>query len=236
MMKKIISSGLWIIGGLFFSASSLVIVFCLFLLPRKTTFGVIRFLFNILIRLMGIKLQVTGREYIQPDQSYLIMGNHQSLFDIFVVPAAIPLAFVGVEAAYHFSLPVWGYLIRKWGCIPIERNNLKKAIASLEQAKKTLLSGMNIGILPEGHRTLTGKMAPFKKGPFHLAKDAKADILPFGISGLFAYQRKGSLELTPGPVTVRIGKPIPYAAFKDLPVDQLRQMLFDIIQGLSRPA
>ncbi|MBU8848634.1 MAG: 1-acyl-sn-glycerol-3-phosphate acyltransferase [Desulfobacterales bacterium] len=183
---------------------------------------------------MGIKLVVTGREHIRPDQPYLIMGNHQSLFDIFVIPAAIPLCFIGVEAAYHFSLPVWGYLIRKWGCIPIERNNLKNAISSLEMAKKVLLSGMNIGILPEGHRTLTGEIAPFKKGPFYLAKDANADILPFATTGLFNYHQKSSLILRPGKVKVNIGKPVPYDTFKDLSVEEIRQKLFDNICKLSQ--
>ncbi|MBT3388293.1 MAG: 1-acyl-sn-glycerol-3-phosphate acyltransferase [Desulfobacula sp.] len=183
---------------------------------------------------MGIKLVVKGKEYIQPNKPYLIMGNHQSLFDIFVVPAAIPICFVGVEAAYHFSLPVWGYLIRKWGCIPIERNNLKKAVLSLETAKKTLLSGMNIGILPEGHRTLTGKLGSFKKGPFYLAKGAQADILPFGINGLFNYHQKGSFLLTPGTVKLNIGRPMPYESYQELSVEQLRQITFDRIYNLSR--
>jgi len=178
---------------------------------------------------MGIKLVVTGRENIRPDQPYLIMGNHQSLFDLFVIPAAIPLCFVAVEAAYHFSLPVWGYLIRKWGCIPIERNNIKKAILSLDIAKKTLLSGMSIGVLPEGHRTLTGEIASFKKGPFHLAKSANADILPFAINGLFTYHHKASLILRPTKVKVNIGKPVPYDTFKDLSIEEIRQNLFDNI-------
>jgi 1-acyl-sn-glycerol-3-phosphate acyltransferase len=232
-MKKILSLGLWSLGSLFFLFSSFIIVICLFLLPQKTTFKVVRFLFCVLIRLMGIKLVVKGQEHIDPSQAYLIMGNHQSLFDLFVVPAAIPLCFVGVEAAYHFSLPVWGYLIRRWGCIPIERNNFKKAVLSLETAKKRLLSGMSIGILPEGHRTLTGKMTEFKKGPFYLAKAANADILPFGINGLFEYNQKGSLNLNPGVVKVTIGKPIPFETFKNLSVDELRKIVFDRIFILS---
>ncbi len=228
------SIGLWITGGLFFLFSFFILVFCLFFLPKKTTYNIAGFLFSILIRLMGIKLVVTGREHIQSDKTYLIMGNHQSLFDLIVIPAAIPLCFVAVEAAYHFSLPVWGYLIRKWGCIPIERNNIKKAVLSLETAKKTLLSGMSIAILPEGHRTLTGNMAPFKKGPFHLAKGAKADILPFAINGLFSFHHKSSLILRPGKVKVNIGKPIPYNSFKDLSIDETRQNLFNIICKLSK--
>ena len=203
-------------------------------MPKKTTFKIAGFLFGILIRLMGIKLIVTGREHIRSDKPYLIMGNHQSLFDIFVIPAAIPVCFVGVEAAYHFSLPVWGYLIRKWGCIPIERNNLKKAILSLETAKKTLLSGMSIGILPEGHRTLTGEINSFKKGPFYLAKKAQADILPFAINGLFDYHQKAGLILRPGTVNVTIGKPVSYNTFKDLSVEEIRQNMFDTICKLKQ--
>ena len=232
-MKKIISIWLWFTGGLFFLTSSLILVVCLFLLPKKCTFKIVRFLFTVLIRIMGIKLVVTGRENIESDKPYLIMGNHQSLFDLFVVPAAIPLCFVAVEAAYHFKLPMWGYLIRKWGCIPIQRDNLKKAFTSLETARKTLISRMSIAILPEGHRTLTGEMSSFKKGPFHLAKGAKADILPFATAGLFDYHQKGSLLLNPGEVRVNIGRPIPYDEFKDFSIEELRQHTFDIINHLK---
>ena len=232
-MEKIISIWLWFTGSLFFLISSLILVVCLFLFPKKSTFKIARFLFTVLIRIMGIKLVVTGRENIESDKPYLIMGNHQSLFDLFVVPAAIPLCFVAVEAAYHFKLPVWGYLIRKWGCIPIQRDNLKKAFTSLETARKTLISGMSIAILPEGHRTLTGEMSTFKKGPFHLAKGAKADILPFAIAGLYDYHKKGTLILKPGEVRVNIGRPILYDEFKDLSIEELRQHTFDIINHLT---
>ncbi len=232
-MEKMVSIWLWFTGSLFFLISSLILVVCLFLFPKKSTFKIVRFLFTVLIRIMGIKLVVTGRENIESDKPYLIMGNHQSLFDLFVVPAAIPLCFVAVEAAYHFKLPVWGYLIRKWGCIPIQRDNLKKAFTSLETARKTLISGMSIAILPEGHRTLTGEMSSFKKGPFHLAKGAKADILPFAIAGLYDYHKKGTLILKPGEVRVNIGRPILYDEFKDLSIEELRQHTFNIINHLT---
>ncbi len=183
---------------------------------------------------MGIQLLVNGQENIDPEKTYLIMGNHQSLFDLFVVPAAIPLCFTGVEAAYHFKIPVWGYLIRRWGLIPIERGNLKKAISSLETAKKTLISGMSLAILPEGHRTQTGEMASFKKGPFYLAKGANADILPFGINGLYNFHKKGNLILNPGKVTLTIGKPILYEKVKNLSVEELRENIFNRIYQLSQ--
>jgi 1-acyl-sn-glycerol-3-phosphate acyltransferase len=233
-MKRLISLTLWLVGGLFFLFSAVILAASFMLLPRQKTFGIAQSLFGVLLKLMGIKLIVNGRSHIHQDQTYLIMGNHQSLFDVFVIPCAIPLCFTGVEAAYHFSIPVWGYLIRKWGCIPIERNNLDRAKKSLEQARQTLADGLSIAVLPEGHRTLNGEVSPFKKGPFHLAKNTRADILPFGINGLFEYQSKGSLNLTPGIVRVTIGEPIPYKAYKRLSVTALRNKLYTEIRALSQ--
>ncbi len=232
-MKKIFSIFFWGLGSCFFLFSFCLLVGCLFTLPKSTTFAIARILFKILIRIMGIKLSVEGRENIDLDKTYLIMGNHQSLFDLFVIPAAVPLCFTGIEAAYHFSIPIWGYLVRKWGCIPIERNNLKSAIKSLETARRTLLSGMSLCILPEGHRTLTGKMGEFKKGPFHLARSAGADILPIGVKGLFEYHPKGCFVLNPGQVTVRIGQPIAYQKINTMSVEGIRQLCFENISDLS---
>ena len=233
-MNRLVSLTLWMMGSLFFLFSAVIIAVCLVILPRQKTFGIAQSLFGVLLKLMGIKLIVKGRQHINPDQTYLILGNHQSLFDIFVIPCAIPLCFTGIEAAYHFSIPVWGYLIRKWGCIPIERSNLERAKQSIEQARQTLLNGLSIAVLPEGHRTRTGEISPFKKGPFHLAKNTGADILPFGINGLFEYQQKGSLNLAPGVVRVTIGQPIPYNAYKTLSVEELRDKLYQKITVLSQ--
>lgn len=194
-----------------------------------------RRLFSVMIRMMGIRLAVSGQDHIDPDKTYLMMGNHQSLFDLFVIPVAIPTPFVGVEAAYHFSIPLWGNLIRRWGNIPISRNDLNKAIQSLEKAKETIASGTSILVLPEGHRTLNGKIGTFKKGPFHLARKAGADILPFAVNGLFDYNPKKTVVLRPGKVRVTIGKPIAYAAFKDDPVDVLKERIRRTIIDLGQP-
>lgn len=235
-MRTMISLLSWLAGICFFIISFVILVFCLALLPRKTTFGTARHLFRILIHIMGVRLKVKGQSHIDPNQTYLIMGNHQSLFDLFVIPSAIPLVFTGVEAAYHFSIPIWGYLIRKWGCIPIERGNLAQAKQSLELARQTLAGGLSIAILPEGHRTRTGRMGPFKKGPFHLAKATRATILPFGIHGLYEFQKRGGFHIRPGRVTVTIGEPIPWEAYKQLSVEELREKIFDQIRTLAREA
>jgi 1-acyl-sn-glycerol-3-phosphate acyltransferase len=231
-MNMLRSALLWTAGTLFFVFSFTLLSIGLFMLSRKRVFALARFLFRIQTRIMGIRLTVTGLEHIDPRQTYLIMGNHQSLFDLFVIPAAIPLTYVAVEAAYHFSIPLWGSLVTRWGCIPIHRRNIEKAKQSLDIARKRLHSGASIIILPEGHRTLTGHLGPFKKGPFHLAYQAGADILPFAISGLYEYNRKGSLQLNPKPVHVTIGPAIPYATVSGMTPEVLRDHVRRVIVDL----
>jgi len=232
-MKIIVSLSLWTVGTIFFLMAFCFLTLSLMFMPRPVTFHRARRLFSILLRIMGIRLTVAGGEHLDPDQTYLLMGNHESLFDLFVIPAAIPLVFTGVEAARHFKIPVWGYLIRKWGCIPIERGNPEQARKSLALAKQTLDSGLSIAILPEGHRTRTGKLGPFKKGPFHLARAAQAPLVPFGISGLYEFQQKGGFIITPGEVRVRIGRPILSTEYAHLSVDELRSLMFKKIQVLA---
>jgi 1-acyl-sn-glycerol-3-phosphate acyltransferase len=224
---------LWSVGVIFFLMVFCILTVSLMFMSRPATFHLARRLFSVLIRIMGIRLKVEGVEHLDPDRTYLLMGNHESLFDLFVIPAAIPLTFTGVEAARHFRIPIWGYLIRKWGCIPIERGNPEQARKSLALAKQILDSGLSIAILPEGHRTRTGKLEPFKKGPFHLAKAAQAPLVPFGISGLYEFQQKGGFMITPGEVRVRIGCPIPFKEYAHLSVDELKDRMFLQIQGLA---
>ena len=232
-MRIISSFARWTAGIFFFMLGFCILAFSLTFLPRERTFASARLLFSGLIKLMGIQLIVEGKSHITAGQTYLIMGNHQSLFDLFVIPSAIPLVFTGVEAAYHFSIPIWGYLIRRWGCIPIQRRNIQEAKKSLDIARHTLQGGLSIAILPEGHRTRTGKMAKFKKGPFHLAHATGATILPFGIQGLYEFQQRGGFLIRPGKVWVRIGEPMSYGAYKDLSVEALRDKLYSKIQTLS---
>jgi 1-acyl-sn-glycerol-3-phosphate acyltransferase len=141
---------------------------------------------------------------------------------------------IAVEAAYHFSWPLWGWLSKKWGNIPITRRNLPKAIKSLEKARKVVESGTSIVLLPEGHRTLSGEIGEFKKGPFYLAMEAKADILPFAMSGLFEFKRKYDWTLNPTTIYVIFGKPITFESFKDQSIDEIREKVRNTIVAIKQ--
>jgi len=228
-LKIFLSALLWTIGLLYFALAALLIAVGLLIVSSKKIYPFLRFLFRVQLMIMGVSLKVIGLENFDHRKSYIIMGNHQSLFDIFAIPAAVPMHFVAVEAASHFSFPIWGWLIRKWGNIPLPRKDLPKAIESINKARKVIASGTSIGILPEGTRTLTGEIGKFKKGPFHLALAARAGILPFALCGLFEYNNKLSWTLNPSTVYVKFGKPIPYESFKNNSVEELKNKVYNTI-------
>jgi 1-acyl-sn-glycerol-3-phosphate acyltransferase len=216
---------LWAAGGLHFVLSFGLIASALSLAEGRRVFPLVRRLMRAQLRVMGVRLRVTGVEHFDPSRAYLILGNHQSLFDLIALPAALPAHAVGVEADYHFRIPLWGHLIRRWGNISIDRASRREAIASLEAARRGLAAGTSIVILPEGHRTRTGAIGPFKSGPFHLALAAGSDILPFVIDGLFDFNPKGDWRLRPGRVRLAFGRPIAYDTFRRDSVEALKNRL-----------
>jgi len=232
LFEKIRSILLWGVGLFHFSFVFLVLGSGLLLFPPSKIYPLVRILARSQLRIMGVRLHVIGLNNFDHQRPFLIMGNHASMFDVFAIPAVIPMFSVGVEASYHFAMPLWGWLIKRWGNIPIERTNLSKAKASLELANQVIRSGVSIIILPEGHRTLTGELGEFKKGPFHLALAAQADILPFVIQGLFHYNRKGSRILRPTTANVKFGQPLPYTSFQDCSVEMLRQRVREVMLDL----
>jgi 1-acyl-sn-glycerol-3-phosphate acyltransferase len=233
------SSLLWAAGLLWFFVCFSVLSLGLTISSPRRLFPTVRVLTRALLRITGAPVAVFGRQRLDPKRAYLFLGNHQSLFDLFAVPAALPCFAVGVEAASHFTLPLWGSLTRRWGNIPIPRRDRARAISVLDTARNRLQSGTSIVILPEGHRTRNGKLGEFKMGPFHLALAAKADIVPFAMCGLFRFQPKGRFLLQPGPITVEFGPPIPYASVRDLSAAQLRDRVrgeVDILLGQAEKA
>jgi len=213
---------LWTVGGLHFFWAFTLIAAALTLSTGKRVFPLVHRLMRMQLALMGVRLRVEGAEHLQDGRPYLFMGNHQSLFDLIALPAALPVHAVGVEADYHFRIPLWGHLIRRWGNIPIDRASRQTAIASLEAARCALTAGTSIVILPEGHRTRSGVIGPFKSGPFHLALTARVDIVPFVIEGLFAYNPKGDWRLRPGSARLSFGRPISPETYQQDSIEALK--------------
>ncbi|WP_394849046.1 1-acyl-sn-glycerol-3-phosphate acyltransferase [Pendulispora brunnea] len=130
-----------------------------------------------------IQLDVRGREHLEKSRSFLVMSNHQSHYDIPVVFAVVGGNIRMIAKKELFKVPVFGAAIREAGFIEIDRSNRQRAVESLEIAKKMLSDGVHVWIAPEGTRSRTGELLPFKKGGFNLALEAQLSILPITIDG-----------------------------------------------------
>jgi 1-acyl-sn-glycerol-3-phosphate acyltransferase len=168
----------------------------------------------------GARLRVHGLENFDPGGRYIIMMNHVSILDPIVFYGGFPGRARAVEEASHFRWPVYGWMIRKIGQIPIDRENARKALASLARAADFIRDrkGFSFVVLPEGTRTLDGKIRPFKGGGFLLAREAGLDILPIVQAGAYRLMRKGSRLLRPGRIDYFIEPPVacPGPAKEDL--------------------
>ena len=167
------------------------------------------------------------------DGTYIIMMNHSSFLDVFIFPLVPRGAWTGITAAENFKIPVFSTIIKRIQAIPIERKNRQASFESIKQAENVLKQGIHVGILPEGTRTLDGKIKPLKKGGFHMAINTNTPIIPVGVSGAFYFKPKNRWWMKPSLVTVNIGDPISINDYTALGVDGLSTKVEKLLKSLS---
>lgn len=232
MIRAILSIFLWPLWGMMFLFGAILYSIAIIILPSYR----LHFLAQILARLFmlfgGQWFRVRGTAPDPEKGPYLYLMNHESLFDGFMMVAGVRHYFTGVGAAEQFSYPVWGYLVKKYGVIPIVRQKLKTAITSMDKLEEAIKKGTSMMIAPEGTRTLTGKMAPFKKGAFHVAKNTGITIVPVGLIGAYKAKNKNDWRITPGVLTAVFGDPIVEAEYEHLSLNKLQEIVREKISIL----
>jgi len=128
-------------------------------------------------------LEVSGRENVPEGEPLVIMSNHRSYYDIPTVFCAVPGRIRMVAKKELFLVPVFGRAMLAAGFIRIDREKRESAMQSLHKSEELLKQGMRVWIAPEGTRSVTGELGPFKSGGFHLALDAGVRILPIALTG-----------------------------------------------------
>lgn len=156
----------------------------------------------------GIRYKVIGRENIPTDRAVVFCSNHQSNVDPPVLFQALHPRLHILYKAELSKLPVLGRVLQIGGFIPVPRENRDEAFRAIERAAASIRSGNSFLIFPEGTRSRTDELLPFKKGGFVMALRAQAPIVPVAVSGGRASMRKGSWIVHPVTVTVRIGEPV----------------------------
>jgi 1-acyl-sn-glycerol-3-phosphate acyltransferase len=160
------------------------------------------------LALSNIKVTVKGLSNLKPGRSYIYMPNHMSNFDIPVLQAYLPVQFRWLAKAELYKIPIFGHAMKRAGYISIDRFDRKSAIESLNQAAKIIRNGVSVIIFPEGTRSRTQNIQPFKKGGFFLAVDSGVSIVPIIIHGTEEIMPKKKMLIKPGNVILEITKPI----------------------------
>ena len=157
----------------------------------------------------GIRYDVYGLENLESDKKYIFMSNHQSALDILLGVACIPYKIVFLAKKELFKIPIFGWAMQAAGMIKIDRQNSERARKSVDEAVNILInSSFSTLIYPEGTRSETGDLLPFKKGGFILAIRSQLPIVPITIIGAGNVLPKRSFTFNKGQIKVIIDKPI----------------------------
>ena len=177
-----------------------------------------------------IKVTIKGYSNLKPGRSYIYMPNHVSNVDIPVLQAHLPVQFRWLAKAELYKIPIFGHAMKSAGYISIDRSDRKSAINSLNQAAKLIRNGVSVIIFPEGTRSRTHDIQPFKKGGFVLAVDSGVSIVPIIIHGTANIMPREKISIKPGKVTLEITKPITSSNYTRKTKDDLMEKVRNIIR------
>ena len=152
---------------------------------------------------------ISGRQHVDPNQSYVIVANHQSGYDIFALYGWLGVDFKWVMKHELRKVPALGIGCEKLEHIFVDRSNTEAAIRSINSAKERIRDGTSVVFFPEGTRSATGKLLPFKKGAFRMALDLGLPILPVTLTGTDKIMPAGTLRVYPGKAGLTFHPPIP---------------------------
>lgn len=186
------------------------------------------------LKLAGIRIVVRGREHLTPERAVVFCANHQSNVDPPVLFEVLHRRLRILYKAELSKLPLLGRVFVIGGFVPVERDNREAAMASISRGAEAIREGKSFLIFPEGTRSRTRQLLPFKKGGFIMALQAQAPIVPVAIDGGRAAMRRGSRLVWPATVTVTIGRPIETKGLsvedRDRLIDQVRSAIQQMLE------
>jgi len=218
-------------GAFFFSFCPVLILLAIFVDPRKND-GAQRWLSRNVVRLAGARVEVRRSPRFDPQRVCFFVSNHVNLFDPFVLYSVIPQFFRGLELESHFQIPVYGWLMKRFGNVPVPEVNRPSDLKRMWRLTRAALDrGVSLIVFPEGGRTITGRVASFRHGVFRMARDFGTPITPVSIVGSFTFNRKTSWMLRPSTIVVCIHETIETEGCSRGELAELRDVVWRAVAG-----
>lgn len=226
------SALLWAASGIHFGVVCTFLVFLgIFVDPRKNDRPQ-RLFFRNILRMAGVRFEVRRSPGFDPKRTSIFICNHVNIFDPFVIYSAIPQFVRGFELESHFKVPIYGWMMGRFGNIPVPDNPSRDGLEIMtRRAKQAFDSGISLIAFAEGSRTRDGHVHEFKKGVFRIAQRFGIPIVPMSIVGSYDFFQTGNWMLHPGKITVWLHDTIDCSNLGRTDVDELRKRVQAIVAG-----
>jgi len=211
----------WFITAL---VATLTIVFSFLVNSRWASKWIAPWWGRLIIFITLSRVKLNGTDNIDQSQSYIIVCNHQSIYDMLAVYGYLPVEFKWVMKKELLKMPFVGASCKALGHVFVDRSNSEEAKQSLIDAKDKITDGVSAFFFPEGTRSNDGELINFKKGAFRMAKSLNLPILPISISGANKIMAANSLIICPNKITMTIHPPINTEVVMDSTTTDLSRM------------
>lgn len=184
----------------------------------------------------GARVELLGLENVSHERAQIIVANHVSWYDVLALAAYTPKRYRFVAKKELARVPLWGHAWIAAGHIAVDRSDNQRAVASLDQAGRTIREdNSSIIIFPEGTRSRTGELQPFKKGAFVLALHNGIEIVPVAVQGTRDIMARDSWRIRAGRIIVRFGRPVSPASYDIRRRDELIARIRSEMEQLLLP-
>ncbi|MGH9486221.1 MAG: lysophospholipid acyltransferase family protein [Terriglobales bacterium] len=229
----------WTLTWAYMTAAGLISLPGIWITGRLNfTYAAARLGLRMLFNLAGVRIEVQGRELLPAAAAtgaLIYMANHQSNLDPPILVSALPGNIAFLAKRQLFSVPILGTMLSVGGLIPVDRAGDRDAArATVARAAAALTAGRPFLVFPEGTRSRDGSLLEFKKGPFYLAEQAQAPVVPVRVDGSGALMPRGSARIHPGTVKLTIAAPILPASWIDA-ADPRAALAQQVRQRLAAP-
>ncbi|MFN0087063.1 MAG: lysophospholipid acyltransferase family protein [Blastocatellia bacterium] len=221
---------LWIASIVhFFPITSLLVLLGSVVDPRRNDRPQ-RWLFRNILRVARVGFEVRYAPGFDRERTSFFVCNHVDLWDAFIIYSAIPQFVRGLEHESHFKIPAYGWMMRKFGNVPVPpEGNLSDYKRMMKMTRETLDRGVSLIVFAEGSRTPNGLVRPFNPGVFRMAIQFGYPVVPMTIVGAHEFSRKGDWKLFPSKITVHLHDTIDTAGMTKNDVEALRERVQAIV-------